>query len=77
MHRKRKIAYIIEAIFVFVLMFALTSIAVPKIGEMIGQDPDEIRADQFHKVKVAVSEMLSESTVILSNRLDLFRICRW
>ena len=63
MQRKRKIGYILEAIVVFVLMAVLSSIAVPKIGDMIDREKDELRADEFIAVKTAVVEMLAESTV--------------
>jgi len=63
MQRKRKIGYILEAIVVFVLMVVLSSIAVPKIGDMIDREQDELRADEFIIVKTAVAEMLADSTV--------------
>ena len=63
MQRKRKIGFILEAIAVFVIMAVLSSIAVPKIGEMIDREQDDLLADEFITVKTAVTEMLDESTV--------------
>ena len=62
MQRKRKIGFILEAIAVFVIMAVLSSIAVPKIGEMVNREQDDLRADEFIVVKTAVAEMLDEST---------------
>ncbi len=53
----------LEAIAVFVIMAVLSSIAVPKIEEMINREQDDLRADEFITVKIAVTEMLAESTV--------------
>jgi type II secretory pathway pseudopilin PulG len=63
MKRTRKIVYVLEAIVVFALMAVLTSIAVPKIGDMIEQDRNDMRSEELHDVETAVAEMLSESTV--------------
>ena len=63
MKRTRKIVYVLEAVFVFTLMALLTSIAVPKIGDMIEQDRNDMRSEELHDIETAVAEMLSESTV--------------
>ena len=63
MKRTRKIGYILEAIIVFVLMVVLTSIAVPKIGDMIDREQDELRAEELITIETAVTQMLLESKV--------------
>ena len=63
MKRSRKIGYILEAIVVFVLMAVLTSFAVPKIGDMIDREQNELYAEELMTIEVAVVRMLSDSTV--------------
>ena len=63
MKRSRKIAYVLEAIVVFVLMAVLTSFAVPKIGDMIDHEKNESRAEELMTIEVAVARMLADSTV--------------
>jgi type II secretory pathway pseudopilin PulG len=61
MQRKRKIGFILEAIFVFVIMATLSSIAVPKIADMIGQEQSELRSEELGDIQMAVTEMLADS----------------
>jgi len=61
MKRKRKIAFIIEAVVVFVLIAVLASIAVPQIGQMIKNDQEELRARELADIQGAVAEMMADS----------------
>jgi hypothetical protein len=61
MHGKRKTGFILEAVFVLVIMAALSSIAVPEITEMISEEQPELRAGELGDIQTAVTDMLADS----------------
>ena len=62
MQRKRKIGFILEAIVVLILIAALSSIAVPQVGQMIGDEQNELHAEELNDIQGAVAEMLADSS---------------
>lgn len=61
MQRKRKIGFILEAIVVLILIAVLSSIAVPRMGQMVGDEQEELRAEELNDIQGAVAEMLADS----------------
>lgn len=61
MKRRRKIGFVLEAIAVLILIAVLSSIAVPKIDQMIDEEREEKRAEELADIKGAVAEMLADS----------------
>ena len=61
MQRKRKIGFILEAIVVLILIAVLSSIAVPRIGLMVGDEQEELRDEELNDIRGAVAEMLADS----------------
>ena len=61
MKRKRKIGFILEAFLVLIIMAALSSIAIPKIAEMMDEDQSELRTEELADIRMAVAEMLADS----------------
>jgi type II secretory pathway pseudopilin PulG len=61
MPRKRKIGFILEAIVVLILIAVLSSIAVPQVGQMIGDEQNELHAEELNDIQGAVAEMLADS----------------
>jgi len=61
MQRKRKIGFILEAIVVLILIAVLSSIAVPQVEQMIGDEQEELHAEELNDIQGAVAEMLADS----------------
>ena len=61
MQRKRKIGFILEAIVVLILIAVLSSIAVPRMGPLVGDEQEELRAEELNDIQGAVAEMLADS----------------
>jgi type II secretory pathway pseudopilin PulG len=61
MRRKRKIGFILEAIVVLILIAVLSSIAVPRIEQMVDDEQQELRAQELNDIRGAVAEMLADS----------------
>ena len=61
MQRKRKIGFILEAIVVLLLIGVLSSIAIPQIEQMVGDEREELRTEEFNDIQGAVAEMLADS----------------
>jgi len=61
MQRKRKIGFILEAIVVLLLVAVLSSIAVPQIEQMVGDEQEELRTKELDDIQGAVAEMLADS----------------
>ena len=61
MQRKRKVGFILEAILVLIIMASLSSIAVPRIAEMIDKEQADLRTEELVDIRMAVAEMLVDS----------------
>ena len=61
MQRKRKIGFILEAIVVLILIAVLSSIAVPRMGQMVDDEQEELRTEELNDIQGAVAEMLADS----------------
>ena len=61
MQRKRKVGFILEAILVLIIMASLSSIAVPRIAEMIDQEQADLCTEELADIRMAVEEMLADS----------------